>query len=295
MTQHEQPPALTAGRTVAPPGHLKMPPIALLSRLAGILLACTFIQGAHAATCGTVVYQGKKTSISCRVALPGGKKPSKPAKPATATATTTGDTAVQPALLNNSPATAAPKPAAPAYGTGYCTRTGTFNGRKIKIRQHCPLLPLSPLAAPNVREPSGDFKTRQTQHKQLINQLAAKYQIDPALVHAVISVESGYQSDARSHAGAMGMMQLMPGTAGELNVADPYDPAHNIEGGIKYLSQQLARYQNTELALAAYNAGPQSVLRYGGQIPPYNETRAYVKRVMHYKEHYQNDWQQHIK
>ncbi|WP_298641340.1 lytic transglycosylase domain-containing protein [uncultured Cardiobacterium sp.] len=291
MTRHDPSPAPPANRAETPLDRLQA---AFLPRLAAILLACTLIRGAHAATCGTVVYQGKKTNISCRVALPGGKKPSKPAQPAAAPATTTGNATAQPALLNNSPAAAA-KPAAPAYGTGYCTRTGTFNGRKIKVRQHCPLLPLSPLATPNVREPSGDFKTRQTQHKQLINQLAAKYQIDPALVHAVISVESGYQSNARSHAGAIGMMQLMPGTASELNVADPYDPARNIEGGIKYLSQQLQRYQNTELALAAYNAGPQSILRYGGQIPPYNETRAYVKRVMHYKERYQNDWQQHIK
>ena len=186
MTRHDYPPARHPNRADTPLGRLKTSPIAL-SRLAGILLASALIQSAQAATCGTVVYQGKKTNISCRVALPGGKKPSKPAQPAAVPASTTGNATAQPALLNNSPAAAA-KPAAPAYGTGYCTRTGTFNGRKIKIRQHCPLLPLSPLAAPNVREPSGDFKTRQTQHKQLINQLAAKYQIDPALVHAVISV-----------------------------------------------------------------------------------------------------------
>jgi lytic transglycosylase len=90
-------------------------------------------------------------------------------------------------------------------------------------------------------------------------------------------------------------MQLMPGTAGDMNVTDPYNPANNLEGGIKYLSQQLSRFQNTEQALAAYNAGPQSLLRYRGQIPPYNETRQYIQRVMHYKNRYQNDWQQHIK
>jgi len=171
----------------------------------------------------------------------------------------------------------------------------TINGQKRRIQQHCPLLALSPLAPVAIAEPSGDFKTRQEQHKALINQLAAKYQIDPALVHAVVSVESGYRSSAVSGKGAVGLMQLMPGTAGDMNVTDPYNPANNLEGGIKYLSQQLSRFQNTEQALAAYNAGPQSLLRYRGQIPPYNETRQYIQRVMHYKNRYQNDWQQHIK
>jgi len=103
------------------------------------------------------------------------------------------------------------------------------------------------------------------------------------------------RSNAVSGKGAVGLMQLMPGTAGDMNVTDPYNPANNLEGGIKYLSQQLSRFQNTEQALAAYNAGPQSLLRYRGQIPPYNETRQYIQRVMHYKNRYQNDWQQHIK
>ena len=241
-------------------------------------------------TCGTVVYKGKKTNIPCSVAIPNGKRPPPP-KPTS--------NIVPPIQLPGDPPPApqpavAPAPAAPV-ATGRCYATLTINGQKRRIQQHCPLLALSPLAPVAIAEPSGDFKTRQEQHKALINQLAAKYQIDPALVHAVVSVESGYRSNAVSGKGAVGLMQLMPGTAGDMNVTDPYNPANNLEGGIKYLSQQLSRFQNTEQALAAYNAGPQSLLRYRGQIPPYNETRQYIQRVMHYKNRYQNDWQQHIK
>ena len=246
---------------------------------------------AHGKSCGTVVYKGKKTNIACSVALPNGKAKTPPPKPA--------NTLIPPIQLPGDPP---PAPVAPAaapttaepVATGQCYATLTINGQKRRIQQHCPLLPLT-LAPVRIAEPSGDFKTRQEQHKALINQLAAKYQIDPALVHAVISVESGYNSNAVSGKGAVGLMQLMPGTAGDMNVADPYNPANNLEGGIKYLSQQLSRFQNTEQALAAYNAGPQSLLRYRGQIPPYNETRQYIQRVMHYKNRYQNDWQQHIK
>ncbi len=241
-------------------------------------------------TCGTVTFKGKKTNIPCSVAIPNGKRPPPP-KPTS--------NIVPPIQLPGDPPpapqpAAAPAPAAPV-ATGRCYATLTINGQKRRIQQHCPLLPLSPLAPVAIAEPSGDFKTRQEQHKALINQLAAKYQIDPALVHAVVSVESGYRSNAVSGKGAVGLMQLMPGTAGDMNVTDPYNPANNLEGGIKYLSQQLQRFQNTEQALAAYNAGPQSLLRYRGQIPPYNETRQYIQRVMHYKNRYQNDWQQHIK
>ena len=241
-------------------------------------------------TCGTVTFKGKKTNIPCSVAIPNGKRPPPP-KPTS--------NIVPPIQLPGDPPpapqpAAAPAPTAPV-ATGRCYATLTINGQKRRIQQHCPLLPLSPLAPVAIAEPSGDFKTRQEQHKALINQLAAKYQIDPALVHAVVSVESGYRSNAVSGKGAVGLMQLMPGTAGDMNVTDPYNPANNLEGGIKYLSQQLSRFQNTEQALAAYNAGPQSLLRYRGQIPPYNETRQYIQRVMHYKNRYQNDWQQHIK
>ena len=265
-----------------------------LTLLALTLLALAFLAlalPAHGKNCGTVVYKGKKTNIACSVALPNGKAKTPPPKPA--------NTLIPPIQLPGDPPPAPVAPAAaPAtaepVATGQCYATLTINGQKRRIQQHCPLLPLT-LAPVRIAEPSGDFKTRQEQHKALINQLAAKYQIDPALVHAVVSVESGYRSNAVSGKGAVGLMQLMPGTAGDMNVTDPYNPANNLEGGIKYLSQQLSRFQNTEQALAAYNAGPQSLLRYRGQIPPYNETRQYIQRVMHYKNRYQNDWQQHIK
>ena len=112
-----------------------------------------------------------------------------------------------------------------------------------------------------------------------IEEHAGAQGVSPELVRAVIQVESGFNSKAVSPKGAMGLMQLMPATARELGVSNPFHPDENIRGGVAYLRQLLDRYDsNVELALAAYNAGPASVARYGA-VPPYRETQAYVKKV----------------
>jgi len=114
----------------------------------------------------------------------------------------------------------------------------------------------------------------------VVNRYAALNKLDPALVHAVIRVESAYNPGAVSNKGAIGLMQLMPGTARELSVSDPYDPEQNVRGGSRYLRLMLDRFDNRlEWALAGYNAGPGAVERYDG-IPPYTETIDYVEKVI---------------
>lgn len=121
---------------------------------------------------------------------------------------------------------------------------------------------------------------RAARHRALIHTHSAAQRIDPALVKAVIAVESCFDPDAVSRVGASGLMQLMPATASELGVQNIFNPEENIRAGVRYLRQMLERFgNNTRLALAAYNAGPSAVERYRG-IPPYRETRNYVRKVL---------------
>jgi soluble lytic murein transglycosylase-like protein len=114
----------------------------------------------------------------------------------------------------------------------------------------------------------------------LIDKFSAEQGVDAKLVRALVQVESAYQPRARSPKGAMGLMQLMPATARQYGVADPYDPTSNIEAGIKHLKSLLQRFpKSVALALAAYNAGEAAVLRFNA-IPPYAETRNYVSRIL---------------
>ncbi len=114
---------------------------------------------------------------------------------------------------------------------------------------------------------------------EAIDRHAIARDLEPRLVQALVQVESGYNRKARSNKGAIGLMQLMPGTAADLAVADPWDADQNLQGGTSYLRQMIDRFGGLDLALAAYNAGPEAVMKYGG-IPPYAETRDYVRRVL---------------
>jgi soluble lytic murein transglycosylase-like protein len=114
----------------------------------------------------------------------------------------------------------------------------------------------------------------------LVQQNADIWQVDPALIKSVIANESSFNSNATSSAGAQGLMQLMPETAASLGVRNPYDPAQNVAGGTRYLRSLLDRFNgNTRLAVAAYNAGPGAVEKYG-DVPPYAETQNYVQNVL---------------
>lgn len=123
---------------------------------------------------------------------------------------------------------------------------------------------------------------------RLVSNNASTYGVDPNLVKAIIANESGFNANATSQVGAQGLMQLMPGTAAGLGVGNSYDPAQNVAGGTKYLRGLLDRFGgNVRLAVAAYNAGPGAVQKYGG-VPPYAETQNYVQNVLSSYEKYRS-------
>lgn len=131
-------------------------------------------------------------------------------------------------------------------------------------------------------EPSlRSLTSRVARFRNMVATTAERHSLDPRLLHALITVESGYNPQAVSPKGAIGLMQLMPGTARRYGIQDPWDPQQNLQAGARYLSDLLRLFNNNiSLALAAYNAGENAVIRHGRRIPPYRETVAYVPKVL---------------
>ncbi|VAX08398.1 Endo-type membrane-bound lytic murein transglycosylase A (EC 4.2.2.n2) [hydrothermal vent metagenome] len=128
---------------------------------------------------------------------------------------------------------------------------------------------------------SAVYRRNRNRYSPMIDAAAKRLRLRPELLHAVVRAESSYDPTAKSKAGAVGLMQLMPGTADRYGVRDRLDPAQNINGGASYLRDLLKEFKDDlKLALAAYNAGENAVKKYGNQIPPYPETQHYVRKVL---------------
>lgn len=135
-------------------------------------------------------------------------------------------------------------------------------------------------STPSQPQAGRTFSKNTTNYHSIVHEKASKYNLDPLLVKAVIKTESNWNERAVSRKGAMGLMQLMPSTASEMNVRNPFNPEENIEGGVRYLRHLLERFNgDLTLALAAYNAGPKWVEKFGF-IPPITETKQYVNKVL---------------
>ena len=142
--------------------------------------------------------------------------------------------------------------------------------------------PVAPAAVPALASsrPAKPQALKPQELNEVINSISDQHHLDPDFISSVIHAESGFNQHAVSPKGAQGLMQLMPGTASKLGVSNAFDPRANVEGGTRYLSELLERYNFDVIkALAAYNAGPQRVQQYGG-VPPYYETRTYVARIV---------------
>ncbi|WP_243149818.1 lytic transglycosylase domain-containing protein [Thermaerobacter sp. PB12/4term] len=189
----------------------------------------------------------------------------------------------------STPAAPAPGASAPAASTGPGQAAATAAPTDAASRAAAPApgtaasgLPPSGTAPPGSLSWAGaaaGLSWPRQVLEALAGAVARRHGLDPALLRAVIQAESGWNPAARSPAGAVGLMQLMPATARELGVTDPLDPVQNLEAGARYLRRQFDRFGDWRLALAAYNAGPEAVEAHGG-VPPFAETRAYVEKVL---------------
>lgn len=154
---------------------------------------------------------------------------------------------------------------------------------RLHLRGGVAEIPIADIVAiepEEIFEPSTEPLTDKTPFQKLIRDAASRYNLDPTLIHSVIAIESNFDPNAVSRKNARGLMQLMPRTAELMGVKDSFDPGQNIDGGSHYLSDLMKKYKNDiTLALAAYNAGPGSVDRYGRRVPPYLETMKYVQRI----------------
>lgn len=172
---------------------------------------------------------------------------------------------------------AAPALAAPAGANFAALVQQAMGGRTAESAMSAPAAPGLPAGYQAPLEPA---PVAPEQIDALVSQNAAAWQVDPSLVKAIIANESGFNANATSKTGAQGLMQLEPGTAASLGVRDSYDPAQNISGGTRYIKGLLERFHgDVHLAVAAYNAGPGAVEKYGG-VPPYAETQNYVGNVL---------------
>jgi soluble lytic murein transglycosylase-like protein len=182
-----------------------------------------------------------------------------------------------------------------AHVYSYTDDRGTVNMSNVPTDTHYGLMDLVPIEAPAAvsAAPPGKLPPAiadKDQYGRMVDDVARAYGLESALLHAVISVESRYRPKIVSKKGAAGMMQLMPEITRRYGVADPFDPVQNVHGGARYLRDLLRSYNNDKnLALAAYNAGPHAVAKYGNRIPPYRETTSYVPKVLAFYRKYQSE------
>ena len=172
-------------------------------------------------------------------------------------------------------------------GVVHFTNIPSNDKRYRLVRKEAGTPPLTAAAGmPQVVMPTEEMIRR---FSPIIERASRTHGVEVALVHAVITAESGYNPGAISRAGARGIMQLMPDTARRFGVQNVMDPAENIHGGVRYLRELLTLFKgNKELAVAAYNAGENAVIRYGHRIPPYTETATYVPRVLGFYRKFQS-------
>jgi soluble lytic murein transglycosylase-like protein len=171
-----------------------------------------------------------------------------------------------------------------ADGTVHFTNVPNDSRYKVYLKEKHKPDPVTDTLASEIR--NYDPRERERYNKHIL-EAAKATKLEPALIHAVISAESGYNPFARSRKGAAGLMQLMPDTARRYGVKNRLDPAQNIQGGSRYLRDLVRMFNNdVQLAVAAYNAGENAVVKYGNRIPPYSETMTYVPRVMTYYRKY---------